>query len=140
MPGEVPTPDYIVTSVAAAFEGAMYMTASLVQMDMPTLAEVHANAARDMVEQGRFVELSGAAAENPDQSVTGDLTHRWQSYGMTMLAVEHVVDARNPGVVPPLSQGLRNLARVEHGEPLDTYTPTSFALGFIAVKPETPLA
>jgi hypothetical protein len=136
---EVSTPEYITTEVSAVFEGALYMVGSLAQMDMVTLTQVHASAASSMVEQGRFLELSGGASENPDQSVTGDLTHRWQSYGMTMLAVEHVVDARNPGVEPPLSTGLRARARFEHAD-LDNYTPTSFALGFIASKPETPQA
>lgn len=117
----------------------MYMAASLGQMDMVTLAAVHDTAARNMVEQGRFLELSSGASENPDQSVTGDLTHRWQSYGMTMLAVEHLVDTRNPNLEPPLSAVLRANARSKHAG-LDNYTPASFALGFIANKPETPRA
>jgi hypothetical protein len=106
------------TQTVAVFEGAMAVTANLAEADMVTLAAVHGGAARMMVEHAEFAVLAGDITEPGELT---EVSRRARAYGFAMLAVERVVDHRNPGVQPPLSQRLRARAREIYGDRVDKH-------------------
>lgn len=64
-------------------------------------------------------------------SSTNQVQRQWHAAYLTMRMIEWVVDERNPGVNPPLSQRLRDASRSIHGDNLDGYTPKPAIFDFL---------
>jgi hypothetical protein len=110
-----------VLALASVIEGALWAVGEMRDVNMPDLAAMHLAAARDMVQQADFADLVDLAHVESDPVVEkpGSTRRRSIAYGLTVLAIEQTVDARNPDVEPPLSQRLRAQARERYGDRVD---------------------
>ena len=117
---ENPDIEHQLVETASVIEGALYVADQLADTDMPDMAAMYLGAARDMVSNHGFVDLAVATVgEAVHEDTPRMLRRRGIAYGVTMLIIEGAVDARNPGVEPPLSQRLRAQARERYGDRVD---------------------
>ena len=118
--GEQSGPEHQLVELASIIEGAMFVADQLHDADMPSLAEMHLGAARDMVENSTFADMGIAAAGDAiDERTPRMLRRRTVAYGLTMLAIERAVDERHPTMQPPLSESIRAHARERYGDRVD---------------------